>query len=234
MILGDVCTRNCRFCAVDKSVNALMPPDPNEPANIAEMTNKLKLKHLVLTTVTRDDLKDGGASQFVKIINSVHENCYNVSIEVLISDLEGDWDSLKKIVEAKPDIVNHNLETVPRLYPDVRPMADYKRSLELLKQAKQFDKEMITKSGIMVGLGETEDEVIELMKDLREIGCNILTIGQYLSPSEHHHPVVKYVHPDIFKRYKEIGEEIGFIFVESGPLVRSSYHAERVRDFIKT
>ncbi|MBN2830333.1 MAG: lipoyl synthase [Candidatus Cloacimonetes bacterium] len=233
MILGEVCTRNCRFCAVEKSKGTLLPADPNEPENIAEMAQKLQLKHLVITTVTRDDLSDGGAGQFVKTINYVHKKCETVSIEVLISDLEGDWNSLRSIVEAKPDIVNHNLETVPRLYPDVRPMAVYERSLDLLRQVKLFDPSMITKSGIMVGLGETEEEVIELMKDLRGVDCNILTIGQYLSPSAEHHPVVEYIHPDLFNRYRDIGEELGFIFVESGPLVRSSYHAEKARDFIK-
>jgi len=233
MILGEVCTRNCKFCAVEKSKGSLLPADQEEPENIAEMTSKLDLKHLVVTTVTRDDLEDGGASQFVKTINCVHARNKNVTIEVLISDLEGDWVSLNKIVEAKPDIINHNLETVPRLYPGVRPMANYQRSLELLTKVKEFDPKMITKSGIMVGVGETENEVTDLMKDLRNIDCNILTIGQYLAPSSEHLQVVEYVHPEVFDRYRVIGEELGFLFVESGPLVRSSYHAERAREYIK-
>ncbi len=233
MILGEVCTRNCKFCAVRKDKDALMTPDPNEPANIAKLTKQFKLKHLVLTTVTRDDLEDGGASQFVKTLDAVHEQTEDVSIEVLISDLQGDWQSLQNILAASPDILNHNLETVRRLYPDVRPMADYDRSLELLKRSKEFNQNILTKSGIMVGLGETEDEVINLMQDLRSIDCNILTIGQYLAPSEKHHPVVEYVTPEQFERYHKKGLELGFLLVESGPLVRSSYHAEKARKFIK-
>ncbi len=233
MILGEVCTRNCKFCAVKKDKDALLVPDPKEPENIAKLSMQFNLKHLVITTVTRDDLEDGGADQFVKTLNAVHDMTEDVTVEVLISDLQGDRKSLISILDASPDILNHNLETVRRLYPDVRPMADYDRSLELLRRSKEYDANILTKSGIMVGLGETEDEVINLMKDLRSVDCNILTIGQYLAPSEKHHPVVEYVHPDQFATYQKIGLELGFLLVESGPLVRSSYHAENAREFIK-
>jgi lipoic acid synthetase len=232
MILGEVCTRNCRFCAVDKN-KTLLPPDPLEPSHIAELSKELKLKHIVVTTVTRDDLPDGGASQFVKVLDEIREKCpATVTTETLISDLEGNWDALKTIIAAKPTVLNHNVETIERLYPDVRPMANYHRSLELLQKVKEIDPSIITKSGLMVGLGETVEEVKVLLDDLYKHQVQIVTIGQYLQPSMAHIPVKEYVHPDIFEEYRKYGEELGFIFVESGPLVRSSYHAERIQQYI--
>lgn len=232
MILGEVCTRNCRFCAVDKT-NALLPPDPLEAIHIAELSNEMKLKHIVVTTVTRDDLPDGGASQFVEVLDAIHDKCSpNVTTETLISDLEGNWEALKQIIDAKPTVLNHNVETIKRLYPEVRPMADYNRSLQLLKNVKDINPEIITKSGFMVGLGETEDEIKQLLRDLYEHKVQVVTIGQYLQPSRDHIPVKEYVHPDIFENYRKYGEELGFIFVESAPLVRSSYHAERIQQYI--
>jgi len=232
MILGDVCTRNCRFCAVEKNM-PLLPPDPLEPLHIAELSNELKLKHIVITTVTRDDLPDGGASQFVKVLDAIRKKCLkSVTTETLISDLEGNWDALKTIIEAKPTVLNHNVETIERLYPEVRPMADYYRSLELLKRVKEINPEIITKSGLMVGLGESVEEVKKLLRDLYEHQVQVVTIGQYLQPSREHIPVKEYIHPDIFEEYRRYGEELGFIFVESGPLVRSSYHAERIQQYI--
>lgn len=233
MILGETCTRNCRFCAVDKS-QPILPPDPEEPQHIAELVNILKLKHVVITTVTRDDLIDGGASQFVEVINKIRENAnQDVTIETLISDLDGNDEALQLIIKAHPEVLNHNVETIERLYPDVRPMANYKRSLELLQRVKELDSSIITKSGFMVGLGETKDEVKKLLRDMRDYGIEIVTIGQYLQPTKNHLEVQEYVHPDVFKEYQVYGEELGFLFVESSPLVRSSYHAERVQQYIK-
>lgn len=232
MILGEVCTRNCRFCAVDKN-NPLLPPDPLEPIHIAELSKELKLKHIVITTVTRDDLPDGGASQFVKVLEEIRRNCpESVTTETLISDLEGNWDALQTIIKARPTVLNHNVETIERLYPEVRPMANYHRSLDLLKKVKEINPDIITKSGLMVGLGESVQEVKELLNDLYKHQVQVVTIGQYLQPSRDHIPVKEYVHPDIFEEYRRYGEELGFIFVESGPLVRSSYHAERIQQYI--
>ncbi len=232
MILGEVCTRNCRFCAVDKN-KALLPPDPLEPVHIAELSKELKLKHIVVTTVTRDDLPDGGASQFVKVLEEIKEKCpVTVTTETLISDLEGNWEALETIIAAKPTVLNHNVETIERLYPEVRPMASYHRSLQLLEKVKEINPEIITKSGFMVGLGEKVEEVKQLLDDLYKHQVQVVTIGQYLQPSREHIPVKEYVHPDIFEEYRRYGEELGFIFVESGPLVRSSYHAERIQQYI--
>lgn len=233
MILGNVCMRNCTFCAVEKGVQNIPEPDINEPVAIADLSHKLSLKHIVITTVTRDDLIDGGASQFGKVINEIRKKCYDTTIEVLISDLKGEKEHLEKIINAKPDVLNHNVETIPRLYSEVRPMADYNRSLSILSNAKKIDKEMITKSGLMVGLGETEKEILHLMEDLRKIKVDIITIGQYIAPTKKHFPVKEYVHPDVFEFYKNEGLKMGFRIVESAPLVRSSYHAEKVRKIIK-
>jgi len=234
MILGNICTRNCTFCAVDKTESSLLPPDPNEPEAIAELSGKLDLKHIVITTVARDDLADGGASQFIKVINKIRETCNkNVSIEVLISDLNGNLEQLDRIINALPDVINHNIETVPRLYPTVRPMADFKRSLKILEFVKLKSKRIITKSGFMVGLGEEKNEIIEIMKELRKVKVDVLTIGQYMQPLKYHHPVIEYIHPDEFQNYKEIGLKMGFKIIESAPLVRSSYHAEKVKKLIK-
>lgn len=223
MILGRECTRNCRFCNV--SSNPVEAVNPEEPENVAEATVKLGLQHVVITSVTRDDLKDGGAEHFAKTIRAIKEKDPKIIVEVLIPDLQGDVDALKVVVDAKPDILNHNIETVPRLYPDVRPMAIYERSLEVLENSKKIDPNMLTKTGIMLGLGEKEEEVIQVFKDLREKGCDFLTVGQYLPPSDEHVELVEYVHPDQFEKYKEEALALGFKFVASSPLVRSSYKA---------
>jgi lipoyl synthase len=223
MILGRECTRNCRFCNV--SSNPVEAVNPEEPNNVAEATVKLGLQHVVITSVTRDDLSDGGADHFAKTIRAIKEKDPKIIVEVLIPDLQGDVDALKIVIDAKPDILNHNVETVPRLYPDVRPMAIYERSLEVLENSKKLDPDMLTKTGIMLGLGEKEEEVIQVFKDLREKGCDFLTVGQYLPPSDEHVELVEYVHPDQFDKYKEEALKLGFKFVASSPLVRSSYKA---------
>jgi len=232
MILGDRCTRNCRFCAVKKG-NPL-PLDPQEPENVAKAVNKLRLKYVVITSVTRDDLDDGGANQFAKTIKEIRKLNKGVKIEVLIPDFKGSLSSLKKVIEAKPFVLNHNLETIPRLYSEVRPLANYERSLKLLEQAKELNSSIYTKSGLMVGLGETFGEVIEVMKDLRRVKCDILTIGQYLRPSIKHLPVKEYVRPEKFEEYEKIGKSQGFLSVISGPFVRSSYRAKEVWDKISS
>ncbi len=226
MILGNVCTRNCGFCAVEHGY----PDDinPREPAEIAHAVRELNLKHVVITTVTRDDLQDGGARQFVAVIRAIREASPRAIIEVLISDLKGRLIPLLDIVKAKPEIINHNMETVPRLYKAVRPQACYGRSLEILQWAKQAGGRIITKSGMMLGLGETTEEVLGVMCDLRQVGCNVLTLGQYLSPSRNHVPVDRFVHPDEFKELERAGLEMGFMAVSAGPLVRSSYNADDV------
>ncbi|SHK39381.1 lipoyl synthase [Desulforamulus aeronauticus] len=224
MILGSVCTRNCTFCNVTKGITQGV--DPEEPANVAKAVTELGLKHAVITSVTRDDLPDGGAGHFAEVIKKLKAT--KVIVEVLIPDLQGSREALATIVSARPHILNHNIETVPRLYPTVRPKASYARSLELLKNSKELDASVFTKSGIMVGLGEQEEEVISVMKDLRAVDCDLLTIGQYLAPSAKHHPVIEYIHPDLFKKYKDIAYEMGFKYVASDPLVRSSYHAADV------
>ncbi len=230
MILGRICTRNCTFCNVTKGhVQAV---DPEEPSHIAQAVKQLNLKHVVITSVTRDDLPDGGAGHFARVIEQIRELDKRIVIEVLIPDFQGDNEALAKVVKAKPKIINHNVETVPRLYPAVRPKAIYQRSLELLKNVKEMDNTILTKSGIMLGLGEEEQEVIHVLQDLREVECDLLTIGQYLAPSSQHHPVVEYIHPEIFERYKKVGLEMGFQYVASSPLVRSSYHAEQVSEFM--
>lgn len=223
MILGDICTRNCTFCAVKHGMP--QPADPEEPQHIVAAVNKLGLRYAVITSVTRDDLPDGGASQFAQTINAIHEYDSNIPVEVLIPDFKGSTSALQTVMNASPAVLNHNVETMPRLYPEVRPEANYQRSLELLEKARLLNGNFITKSGLMLGLGETRGEVIEVMTDLREAGCDLLTIGQYLQPSLSHHKVVKYIPPEEFQEYQNIGEKIGFTAVISGPLVRSSFHA---------
>ena len=223
MILGNICTRNCKFCAVEKG-NPL-PLDPEEPCHIAQAAKHLNLKHIVITSVTRDDLPDGGAKHFAQTITEVKKILSESTIEVLVPDFEGSWEVLQIVIDAHPEVINHNIETVSRLYKLVRPKAVYKRSLELLRQIKIRDKNIISKSGIMVGLGEEKDEVIKAMKDLREVDCDILTIGQYLKPSPDHLKVSNYIRPDEFEAYRNIGMSLGFKYVASAPLVRSSYHA---------
>ena len=224
MIMGNQCTRNCTFCQVSKGVP--MAVDTQEPQHLAQAVKKLALKHVVVTSVTRDDLPDGGAEHFANVINAVRNTCPHTTIEVLIPDFQGSMAALQMVIDAKPTVINHNIETIEWLYPTVRPMADYKRSLTLLKRVKDRDPSIKTKSGIMVGLGETFDEVIQVMRDLRAADCEFLTIGQYLAPSEKHHPVVEYIHPDVFIEYKTEAETLGFTYVASGPFVRSSYHAD--------
>ena len=224
MILGSVCTRNCTFCDVKKG--CAEPVDEEEPRKVAEAVKELHLRHVVITSVTRDDLPDGGAGHYARVIEAIEKLDEKVTVEVLIPDFKGSIPALQKVVAAGPDIINHNIETVPSLYPEVRPMAVYRRSLELLANVKALDAGIYTKSGIMLGLGETEAEIIRAFKDLREVRCDFLTLGQYLAPSKSHHPVVEYIHPDVFEKLKQIALEAGFAHVASGPLVRSSYMAE--------
>lgn len=222
LILGDVCTRNCKFCAVNKG-NPLKP-DCDEPENISKMVLELNLAYVVITSVTRDDLSDGGASYFEMVIKKIKEKKNDIKIEVLIPDFKGDLNSLRKILNSKPNVINHNLETVKRLYSFVRPLAHYERSLEILRISKLNG--FITKTGIMLGLGETEYDVKELIDDISEINCDIFTMGQYLSPSRNHLPVYEYIHPEKFEEYKDYALSKGIKYVVSGPLVRSSYMAE--------
>ncbi|GAB6178706.1 lipoyl synthase [Desulfotomaculum defluvii] len=229
MILGSVCTRNCTFCNVTKGHTQAV--DPHEPSHVAEAVKELGLKHAVITSVTRDDLPDGGSGHFAEVIKKLRAT--DVIVEVLIPDFQGDRQSLATVLNAKPHILNHNIETVPRLYSTVRPKANYARSLELLKNSKELDASIFTKSGIMVGLGEQEEEVINVLRDLRDVDCDLLTIGQYLAPSAKHHEVVEYIHPDLFKKYKDAAYKMGFKYVASDPLVRSSYHAADVSSVIK-
>jgi len=224
MLLGAICTRGCRFCAVTKGKPQTL--DWDEPERCARAVQTLGLKHAVITSVNRDDLPDGGAVIFALTIRKIREYAPDCGVEVLIPDFEGNPYALRTVIEAGPDILNHNIETVPRLYGRVRPKARYQQSLELLRRAKAWGlPHMLTKSGLMVGLGETVEEVIQVMQDLRAVECDILTIGQYLRPSAWHLPVVRYVRPEEFAELKRIGLEMGFKHVESGPLVRSSYHA---------
>jgi len=223
LILGDICTRACRFCAIASGRPG--PVDAEEPRRVAETVGLLGLRHAVVTSVTRDDLPDGGASIFAATIREVRRLSPSTAIEVLIPDLRGDWQALAVITDAGPDILNHNIETVPRLYRSVRPQAVYARSLDLLRRAKALRPDMLTKSGIMVGLGEQPAEIRVAMSDLREAGCDILTLGQYLRPSLRHLPVARFYPPEEFAALAEQGRALGFRHVESGPLVRSSYRA---------
>ena len=221
LILGNICTRNCGFCAVKKGKP--LPLDKNEPKRVAEFAKLLGLTHVVVTSVTRDDLPDGGAEQFIDTLKWIRK-LTNATVELLVPDFGGNFDALDKLLSYKPDVLNHNIETVPRLYPIVRPLANYTRSLELLLYAKK--KGIITKSGLMVGLGETQEEVINTLYELRKAGCDIVTIGQYLRPSRRHLEVARYVHPDEFKYYEKEAYKMGFKFVASAPFVRSSYRAK--------
>jgi len=224
MILGDRCTRNCRFCAVGHKPSG--PPDPEEPERVAEAVEILGLRYAVITSVTRDDLADGGAALFAETIRAVRRRRPETLIEVLIPDLQGDWQALAAIVEAAPDVLNHNLETVPSLYPRVRPEAIYARSLELLAEGKRLNPMLPTKSGLMLGLGESRGELERTWDDLLAAGCDILTLGQYLQPSANHLPVVRFVEPDEFAELERAALAHGFAGVAAGPFVRSSYQAE--------
>ncbi len=223
MIHGDTCTRSCGFCAV--KTGRPLPVDLDEPRRVAEAIASMDLTHAVITSVNRDELKDGGSVIWAETIRAARELAPNTTIEVLIPDFKGNMANLQRVIDAKPDILNHNTETVPRLYKRVRPQGRYHWTLEVLKESKRQG--MRTKTGIMLGLGEKPQEVLEAMRDLREVECDVLTLGQYLQPTKNHLPVDRFVHPDEFKQYETVGLEMGFDVVESGPLVRSSYHAER-------
>lgn len=221
MILGNTCTRRCHFCSID--VGRGEQVDATEPIRVAEAAKKLGLKHVVVTSVTRDDLPDGGAPHFAQTIDALREAIPEVTVEVLIPDFKGDLTPLKIVVDAAPEIVNHNIETVPRLSPQMRPQAKYPRSLELLARVKEMAPHLTTKSGIMVGLGETEAEVYEVLADLARVQCDVVTIGQYLQSDQENLPVKEYVRPEVFRRYQEEGEKMGIAQVVSGPFIRSSY-----------
>jgi len=223
MILGDICTRACKFC--NTKTGRPFPPDPEEPLRLAESIGKLGLKHCVITSVDRDDLPDGGASVWAEVIKAIKLNNPGTTIETLIPDLDGNPDNIQKIIDAGPDVISHNVETVKRLTPLIRTKAKYARSISVIKYISQHGK--TTKSGFMLGLGETEQEIFETMNDLLVAGCNILTMGQYLKPSPSHMEVVAYIVPERFEKYRQIALEKGFSVVESSPLVRSSFHAER-------
>ncbi len=227
MILGESCSRGCRFCNIEQLPQ--LPPDPQENQKVATAIAELNLRHAVITSVTRDDLADGGAAVFADLVQRIRERC-SCRIELLIPDLQGSYPALKTILAARPDILGHNIETVPRLYDQVRLGADYHRSLELLARIKTTTTDIRSKSGLMLGLGETREEIIAVMEDLRTSQCEILTLGQYLAPSRNHHPVKRYVHPDEFAELAKEGRKMGFRHVEAGPLVRSSYHAAEQSD----
>jgi lipoic acid synthetase len=226
LIMGPRCTRNCRFCAVAYGPPAY--PDPGEPERVAEAAQIMGLSYVVITSVTRDDLPDGGAGHFAKTIREIRKRMPETFAEVLVPDFKGDFNALQTVVKARPDVLNHNLETVPRLYASTRPGALYRRSLDLLKQAKQIDHAIPTKSGLMLGLGETSGEIEKTLQDLLDSGCRILTLGQYLQPTGEHLPVERYIPPEEFDRWKETALEMGFSGVASGPFVRSSYHAKEL------
>ncbi|MCP2520014.1 lipoyl synthase [SCandidatus Aminicenantes bacterium Aminicenantia_JdfR_composite] len=229
MILGNTCTRNCRFCAVRKGIPE--PPNNDEPVLISEAVKLLGIKYAVITSVTRDDLSDGGASIFARTVNIIRKVNPDVKIEVLIPDFNGNENALNEVFEVKPDILNHNLETVQELYPFInRPSLFYTRSLKILEKARKH--KLITKSGLMIGLGETKEQIIKSLKDLRNVGCDIITIGQYLQPTKAHVPVKKYYTEKEFEELKLIGKQLGFKWVEAGPLVRSSFHATQIYEKI--
>lgn len=223
MICGNICSRDCRFCNVTGGKPEKL--DPEEIKDITRSVKELGLKHVVITSVTRDDLPDGGAAHWAATIRSIHEEAPGVTMEVLIPDMQGKTELLDMIISEKPDVISHNLETVRRLTPEVRRTATYDRSLEVLRYLR--NKGVMTKSGIMLGLGETREEIIQTMDDLRSVDCQVMTIGQYLQPTKKHYPVQDYIHPDIFEEYRKIGVEKGFRHIESAPMVRSSYHAEK-------
>ncbi len=230
LILGSICTRNCTFCAVEKGLPN--PAGEKEPEHLLQAVEKLGLNYVVITSVTRDDLADGGASQFARTINLLKKK--GVMVEVLIPDFLGSTEALKAVVATRPNVINHNIETVPRLYPEVRPKADYNRSIELLFTVKRLDPGIVTKSGLMLGLGERKEEVIEVMQDLREAGSDLLTLGQYLRPSPKHHPVVRFIPPEEFDEYQTIGKDMEFIEIASAPLVRSSFEAAKLYEKAKS
>ena len=223
MILGSVCTRHCRLC--DVKPGRPLPPDPEEPENVAAAARRLGLRHVVLTCPTRDDLPDGGAEQFAKTVRAIRKACPGATVETLISDMKMNTAALDAVIEARPEVLNHNVETVKELQGDVRPQADYRRSLDVLRYCKEKDGTLLTKTGFMVGLGETEEQIEALMDDALAAGVDILTIGQYLQPSPEHHPLARYASPEDFARYREKALAKGFRYVASAPLARSSYKA---------
>lgn len=223
MILGDTCTRACGFCAI--KVGKGLTVDAEEPTNVAEVAGTLGLKHVVVTSVARDDLPDEGSGQFADTIRSIHAQNPHTIVEVLTPDFKGKRWCIQNVTDAEPEIYNHNIETIERLHTIVRPQAKYSRTMSVLRIVKELNPKIYTKSGLMLGLGETKDEVVQTLRDLRAIGVDAVTIGQYLRPTMRHLPVAEYVHPDVFKEYEAIGEEIGFVFVASGPFIRSSYNA---------
>lgn len=223
LILGSYCTRKCSFCNIEKGTP--LPPDSDEPGRVADAVEKISLRHVVITSVTRDDLSDGGAGFFAVAVLRIRQKSPQVTIEVLIPDFRLSIRALKTVIEASPEIIAHNIETVPSLYEEVRQGADYGRSLGVLRTIKEISPKTKTKSGIMLGMGEKEEEVYSLMKDLRLAGCDFLSIGQYLAPSQHHYPVKEYITPEQFSHYGDKGKELGFLHIESGPYVRSSYLA---------
>ena len=223
MILGDTCTRSCGFCAI--KVGKGMTINPEEPVEIANVANELGLQHVVVTSVARDDLADEGSIQFAETIRALHDANPATIVEVLTPDFKAKRWCIKNVTDARPEIYNHNIETVERLHTVVRPQAKYERTMSVLRIVKELDARIYTKSGIMLGLGETKDEVVKTLRDLRNIGVDAVTIGQYLRPTMRHLPVVEYIHPDVFKEYEAIGDEMGFAFVASGPFIRSSYNA---------
>lgn len=224
MILGSQCTRNCRFCNIINGIPDRV--DKDEPERIAKAVAAMGIKHSVITSVTRDDLPNGGAEQFAAVIKAIRKLSENTTVEVLVPDFKGSREALEIVLEAEPDVLNHNVETVKSLYSEVRPEANYDRSLRLLQRAKEIKPDVITKTGIMVGLGETEQEVLELMDDVRSTGCDLITVGQYMQPTGEHLPVHEYISQEQFDKYREEGQKKGFMYVASGPLVRSSYRAE--------
>ncbi len=226
LIMGNICTRNCGFCSVGKGIPE--PIDESEPARIAEQVKEMDLRYVVLTSPSRDDIPDGGAKFFSDTVNRIKKENPNIGIEVLIPDFKGSKKSLREIVNSYIDVLNHNIETVPRLYSKVRPQANYNLSLGLIEKASRIKPNQLLKSGFMVGLGEQKEEIFELLKDLKSVGCNIVTIGQYLRPTLKQLPVIRYVHPDEFKEMEKFAYDLGFDYVASGPLVRSSYMAEEV------
>ena len=224
MILGNICTRSCGFCAVP-SGKPIGAPDPDEPARVADAVEKMGLRYAVVTSVDRDDQRDGGAGIFARTVQAIHERVPGCKVEVLIPDFRGNWKALATVIDARPEVLDHNMETVPRLYRRVRKGSVYERSLELLRRAKEMVPAMPTKTGMMLGLGEDREEVLGAMEEIARQHVDILTLGQYLQPTRGHLPVLRFVHPDEFAEYKRLGEEMGFKHVEAGPLVRSSYHA---------
>lgn len=223
MILGNTCTRSCGFCAI--KVGRGEEVDPFEPANVAKATEELGLRHVVVTSVARDDLPDQGAGQFAQTVSAIHKRLPDVIVEILTPDFRGREDLIKIVCDSHPEIYNHNIETVERLHTIVRPAAKYSRTMEVMRIVKRLDPSIYTKSGLMLGLGETKEEVVRTLSDLRSNGVDAVTIGQYLRPTMKHLPVVEYIHPDVFKEYEEIGAQLGFAFVASGPFIRSSYNA---------